>query len=194
MGRELICNVRWGDATSSGKVLLESTELIVRGPLRRRVPISALEGVSVQGDDLAFRVDGSPVSLHMGASAAEKWARAIAKPAPTLPAKLGISLTTHLLAVGEGLVPEVQAAIAEAGSVNGGDANLALICVSSPADLEAGIAQIKSLPVWIVYPKGPGRPVNESLVRQSLRERGYIDIKVASVSTELVALRFQKRK
>jgi hypothetical protein len=46
----------------------------------------------------------------------------------------------------------------------------------------------------MVYAKGPGHPLNESAIRSFLRGNGMMDTKVASVSSELTALRFSVRK
>jgi hypothetical protein len=50
------------------------------------------------------------------------------------------------------------------------------------------------VPIWMVYAKGPGHPLNESAIRSYLRTNGMMDTKVASVSSELTALRFTIRK
>jgi hypothetical protein len=61
--------------------------------------------------------------------------------------------------------------------------------------LRASKAQLlKGVPIWIVYPKGPGHAINETAIRSLLRENGMIDTKVASVSSKFTALRFIYRK
>jgi hypothetical protein len=44
----------------------------------------------------------------------------------------------------------------------------------------------------VVYTKGRGAPLGETAVRAALRERGLIDLKVASVSAALTALKFAR--
>jgi hypothetical protein len=53
---------------------------------------------------------------------------------------------------------------------------------------------LKSVPIWMVYAKGPGHAINETAIRSLLRENGMIDTKVASVSAKYTALRFVYRK
>ena len=48
-------------------------------------------------------------------------------------------------------------------------------------------------PLWIVYEKGADSAVGETAVRTTLREQGFVDTKIASVSAKLTALRFVKR-
>jgi hypothetical protein len=54
--------------------------------------------------------------------------------------------------------------------------------------LDAGAA------LWVVYVKGKSSSFGETRVRDGLRAMGYVDTKVASVSTELTASRFSLKK
>jgi len=64
MGREATCHCQWGSESGHCKVLLETSELIVRGPIRRRVPIASLTQVSAQGNDLHFHANEDAVSAQ----------------------------------------------------------------------------------------------------------------------------------
>jgi hypothetical protein len=199
MGREATCHCKWGDEEGDCKVLLESGELVLRLGLRRRVPLSALAGVSTRGGKLVFRVGQDPVELRLGPEVAQRWAKAIATPLPSLASKLGISRTTKLLVLGNIESEELKAAIAEAGAVEGSEANLVLICASSRSELDHSLAQwfkgkTCSGPLWIVHPKGAQSEVKGSALRELLRSRGFIDTKIASVSAKLTAIRFNKSK
>jgi hypothetical protein len=199
MGREATCHCRWGDEEGDCKVLLESGELILRLGIRRRVPLSSLAGVSTRGSKLVFRVGQDPVELRLGPEVAQRWAKAIATPLPSLASKLGISRTTKLLVFGNIESEELKAAIAEAGAVDGSEANLVLICASSRSEVDHGLAQwfkgkTCSVPLWIVHPKGAHSEVKGSALRDLLRSRGFIDTKIASVSAKLTAVRFTKHK
>src|SRR4051794_18912501 len=101
MGREASCHCDWGGESGECKVLLETSELIVRGAIRRRVPTAALTQVSVQGGDLHFHVGDDTVTLALGPALAESWAKKIATPAATLAVKLGITPRSNLLIIGE---------------------------------------------------------------------------------------------
>ena len=129
MGREATCHCNWGAEAGQCKVLLEGPELILRAGIRRRVPLSALADVAVRGDSLVFRAQGDQVELHLGAEAAERWRKAIAKPRPTLASKLGISSTTRLLILGEVPSEELNEAIAQAAVVGEKEPDLILFCV-----------------------------------------------------------------
>jgi hypothetical protein len=195
MGREATVQCRWADEAGLCKVLLETHELIVRGALRRRVPIADLQDVSVKDEELHFRVDQDSVSLSLGSALAQRWAKAIATPPPSLASKLGISGASRLRVLGEIDSEELETAIAKAASTDGKRADLVLASVKSPLDLEQALDRLPKRPsdlppLWIVYPKGNVNSFGETSVREMLRRRGFIDTKVASVSSELTALRF----
>jgi hypothetical protein len=199
MGREATCHCKWGDEEGDCKVLLESGELILRLGLRRRVPLSSLAGVLARGDKLVFRVGEDPVELGLGPDVAQRWAKAIATPLPSLATKLGISRATNLRVIGRIESDELKAAVAEAGAVGGREANLILICANSRAEMDHALTQwiegkTCSVPLWVVYPKGPSSEVKESALRERLRGHGFVDTKVASVSAKLTAMRFTKQK
>jgi hypothetical protein len=199
MGREAECKCRWGDETGRCKVLLEGSELIVRGGLRRRVPFSSLQAVTVHGEELRFTVDGIPVALGLGAGLPQKWADAIASPPPGLAKKLGITASSHVLMVGDADAQELKSALVGAASINGANVDLILLRASSPLEFEnrLGLCWEKidaGCPAWVLYPKGKNSTLGETVVREKMRGLGCIDTKIASVSTELTGLRFIRRK
>jgi hypothetical protein len=59
---------------------------------------------------------------------------------------------------------------------------------------QAGANLAKGAPMWVVYAKGPGHAIDESIIRSLLRAKGLMDTKVASVSAKYTALRFNLRK
>jgi hypothetical protein len=195
MGREATVQCRWASESGLCKVLLETTELIVRGELRRRVPIAQLKAVSVENEELHFTVDGDPVSFSLGTDLAQRWAKAIATPPPNLATKLGISAGSRLWLLGEVESEELKTAIDQASSTDGTKADMILASVKTPLDLERALTRLPKRqsdlpPIWIVYPKGTVHGFGETSVRETLRRRGFIDTKIASVSSALTALRF----
>src|ERR1700689_3775992 len=199
MGREATCHCKWGDEEGDCKVLLETGELILRLGIRRRVPLSSLAAVSAHEDKLVFRVGQDPVELRLGPDVAQRWAKAIATPLPTLATKLGISRATKLLVIGKAESDELSAAVADAGAVGASGANPTPVSPRLQSEMDHALAQwFKSNssgnPLWIVLPKGATSEVRESALRELLRSRGFMDTKVASVSAKLTAIRFNKSK
>jgi hypothetical protein len=195
MGREATIQCRWANESGLCKVLLETNELVVRGDIRRRVPIAQLTDVLVENEELHFTVDGNPVSFALGTALAQRWAKAIATPPPSLATKLGISAGSRLWLLGEVECEELKTAIDQASSTNGTKADLILASVKTSLDLEDALTRLPKHqsdlpPLWIVYPKGTVHGFGETSVRENLRRRGFIDTKIASVSSALTALRF----
>lgn len=197
MGREARCAARWGSRSGEVKALLESTEIIVRGAFRAVAPLAELRDVRAEGDTLRFSVRGEEVALMLGADA-PRWAAKIAAPVPSLAAKLGLAATTRVLVAGRIDDPELATALAAAKRTRAtaaadvivarvDDAGaLARTVTAQRAALERGV------PIWVVYTKGKNAPLGETTVRAMLRERGLIDLKVASVSPALTALKFAR--
>jgi len=199
MGREAVCTCDWAGTVTEVKALLETSELILRGDIRRRVPFSEIEDVKVKSDWLRFRVGGERVELLLGSSVGAKWAAAITSPPPSLARKLGITNQTVVRTIGATQDESLKAALAEAARISARDADLIVACVETPESLKAAFKEAKkqlldSVPVWIVYAKGPGHALNETAIRSLLRGEGLMDTKVASVSSGLTALRFNLRK
>jgi hypothetical protein len=197
MGREATCHCRWGNQTAQCKALLETSKLIVRAPIGRRASIASLHDIAVEGDNLHFSIGGDAVTLALGAAEAQRWAKKIAAPPPTLAAKLGISGDTHLMLIGECDSEELQAAIEQSAIVENKSPDLIIAMVRTASDLNHALDRYAALPVhppiWIVYAKGPRKPINETAIRDTLRHEGFMDTKVASVSSRLTALRFIRR-
>jgi len=93
----------------------------------------------------------------------------------------------------------LESALAEAKKVSSQRGDLIIARVETPADLEAALAKCAealaaSVPIWLIYRKGPGHALNESLVRLTALAKGIVDTKVAAISPALTSLRFVKRK
>lgn len=199
MGREAVCQCNWAGATATVKALLETSELILRGEIRKRIAFAGLKSVKAAGDCLLFTVGGEKVQLHLGKAQAAKWAAALqAGPAP-LAKKLGITSETVVRVIGRTDDEALQTALDFAGRLSATNPNLIVACVTTPKDIAAALRKAGSqlaagTPIWLVYPKGPGHPLNESMVRSAGLAAGLVDTKVASVSAALTGLRFNPRR
>ena len=198
MGREAVCTCDWNGTVAEVKALLETKEVILRGAMRKRVPFSEIKDVNANADRLSFNVAGEAVQIVLG-PAAEKWAAAITNPPPTLACKLGITDKIVVRVIGQVCDEALNEALAAAAKIASKNAGLILACVDSPESLHAALRDakaqlLKGVPIWMVYAKGKGHPINETSVRELLRENGMIDTKVASVSAKYTALRFIYRK
>ena len=192
MGRETLCHAEWPSGAGEVKALLESQELILRGALRRFLPVAALNDVVVDGDRLILGHGGETIALTLGAKTAASWAKKIAAPPPTLAAKLGIGSATRVQTVGNLDDPALAAAVAR-GIAATADAEVTLAEVTDAHALDRAVAATGTTPLWLAYAKGKASPFGEAAVRTAMRERGWIDVKVASVSDRLTAAKFVRR-
>ncbi|UVO53249.1 hypothetical protein [Sphingomonas sp. SUN039] len=195
MGREAICTATWQGATSEAKVLLESTEIILRGDLRARIPRTAITGVVVEGGDLVVDVSGAPLTLELGAAEAAKWAAALLKAPPTLAEKLGLADGKRAFVLGT--VEDDALATALGGATVGApaDADMIVAVLFDEAGLSATLdaARAAALPVWLVAGKAKFATVADGTIRGFMRSNGYIDTKVSGISDRWTATRYSPR-
>jgi hypothetical protein len=101
MGKEATCLCQCSNETYQIKLVLEPTELIFRGELKRKIPRSSISGIVLHGGNLSFSADGEQISLTLGAEEAAKWQRALQTPPPSIAQKLGIRATSTVRIYGE---------------------------------------------------------------------------------------------
>jgi len=199
MGREATCKCNWAGTTAEVKAQLESTEMILRGAIRKRVPFNEIKNVKVESDRLRFTVAGETVELYLGSKAAASWATVLTSPPPSLARKLGITSTTIVRTIGDMADRALNSALAEAAESSAKNASLIVAYVDSPDSLHQALNQTraqleKAVPIWIVYAKGKGHAIDESAIRSLLRANAMMDTKIASVSATLTAIRFNLQK
>jgi len=199
MGREAQCICIWNGRKSEVKALLEPPELILRGEIRKRIPYAKMQGVRGDGDLLRFTFEGEDIALSLGKAMAAKWAEALLKPPPTLAKKLGITPETTVCMIGNADDAALKTALAEARAISKKRGDLILARVDTRPDLHSALTKTADqlddgVPIWFIYRKGPGHPLNENVVRDTALATGIVDTKVAAVSAEFSALRFVKRR
>lgn len=199
MGREASCTARVGSETAEVHALLESTTVVLRGALKRKWAIAALQNLRAAGEELQFDVDGEAVALALGEKEAGKWLAKLQTPPPTLAAKLGVSAENPALLIGP-TVGTLDPALAEAlshgltGNVKA--ARMLVAVISKPGELERMAdfhATMLCKTVWVVHQKGPAAFPSDAEIRTELRSRGYVDNKTSAVSDKLTATRYVKR-
>ena len=199
MGREAACSCNWAGTSAQVKALIEPPNLILRGDLRRRLPLSELRNVRADGDQLRFTFHDEEISILLGSGMAAKWAPAITAPPPSLAKKLGITADTTIRLIGEVDDGALEDALSIAKAVSKSKGDLIIARVDTAGDLtqalKSGAGDLaRGIPIWFVYPKGRGHAINEGTVRETALAAGIVDTKVAAVSPRLTALRFVKRR
>ncbi len=203
MGREASCTARVGtpQATESADVaaLLESTHVVLRGALKRKWAIAALQNLRVEGEALLVDVDGEAVALALGEKEAGKWLAKLQAPPPTLAAKLGVSADNPALLIGPTvgtLDPALAEALSHGLTGNVKVARMLVAVISKPGELERMAdfhATMLCKTVWVVHQKGRDAYPSDGEIRMELRSRGYVDNKTPAVSDTLTATRYVRK-
>jgi len=191
MGLEAYCACRWNGGAGTVKALLEPRELILRGDLKRTLPLTALTEIGVAGDELRLSIDDEELALTLGAGPAARWAKKLATPPPTLAHKLGIGPEAKAQAIGPIDDAALREALREGQATGTGDSALSIAVVADAAALDHAL-RVHGVrgPLWLVYAKGRRVGFGAGAVRELMRRAGYIDTKVAAVSDGLSATRY----
>jgi hypothetical protein len=196
MGREASCTARVGTETAEVTALLESTTVVLRGDLKRRWDIAALQNLRLAGEELLFDAGDEAVALVLGEKEAGRWLKKLQTPPPTLAAKLGVSAENPALLIGPtqgALDPALAEALTGGITTNMREARMLVAVLSNPSELPRMAefhADMICKTVWVVHPKGPGASPSDAEVRTAMRGWGYVDNKTTAVSDQLTATRY----
>ena len=196
MGREASCIARVGAETAEVAALLESTTIVLRGELKRRWDIAALQNLRLEGEELKFDAGGEAVALVLGEKEGAKWLKKLQTPPPTLAAKLGVSAENPALLIGPtvgSLDPALAEALAGGITTNVREARMLVAVLSKASELPRMAefhADMICKTVWVVHPKGPDADPSDAEVRTAMRGWGYVDNKSSAVSDRLTATRW----
>jgi hypothetical protein len=192
MGREASCTARVGTETAEVTALLESTTVVLRGDLKRRWDIAALQNLRLAGEELLFDAGDEAVALVLGEKEAGRWLKKLQTPPSTLAAKLGVSAENPALLIGptQGALDE---ALAGGITTNMREARMLVAVLSNPSELPRMAefhADMICKTVWVVHPKGTDASPSDAEVRTAMRGWGYVDNKTSAVSEKLTATRY----
>lgn len=196
MGREALCTARVGADTAEATALLESTTVVLRGDIKRKWEIAALQNLRVDGDELRFEHGDEAVALVLGEKEAGRWLKKLQTPPPTLAAKLGVSAENPALLIGPTvgtLDPALAEALAGGITTNMREARMLVAVLSNASELPRMAefhADMICNTVWVVHAKGPDADPSDALVRIAMRGWGYVDNKTSAVSDKLTATRY----
>ncbi len=199
MGSEQLCTVWTEGKTSTGKALLETSEIIFRGDFRLKIPLASLQSTVSKDGELRLKWEGGSAIFELGESAA-KWADKILHPKSTA-GKLGIKpgLTVSVRDIRDaGFIREVRATAKDFSNTKLlQDSDLIFMGASESADLGEAGGLLPSLAesgaLWIVYPKGK-QEIKEVQVIEAGRAAGLVDVKVVKFSETHTALKFVRPK
>jgi hypothetical protein len=162
MGLEAKCVVRVDGAPHAGMALLETDELLFRGPARLKIPLASITSLEAGGGVLRVTHAGGTAQFELG-DAAAKWAERIRSPRSLLD-KLGAKAGMTVAVIGEFEFDFVRDLTQRVGTVSRARARKGSDLVFLLADRSAQLARLSTLEtslapggaIWVVHPKGKG--------------------------------------
>ncbi len=198
MGLEAESELTSAGETVHVKALLESHALILRGAIRKTLPIGEITDPRAVDGQLLFEYHGTPYALRLPDGQADKWLKKLTTQPPSLAAKLGIDAAHKARVRGHTDDAALAAALAGATTEIAAEAALSVVIAATPDDLSAALAALTQdapqAPVWVIYPKGARSTLPEAAVRNHMHALGFVDTKACAVSDTLTATRFNRRK
>ncbi len=197
MGTEITGEAKYRRASYRVSLHLDSTTLTLRDELKLAIPLKDVRQAVSKDGQLTIRWNDDKISLQVGPQA-ERLATKILNP-PSLLEKLGIKPDRIVSVVGLDDRSFLDDLRKRAGSVSDGkvkpQSDIILVRVAANAELQRLKSLRSSLKsdgmIWVLWRKGLKGPndVKESDVMAAAKRHGLVDVKVASFSDELSALK-----
>lgn len=190
MGLEATCQVDLNGERAEGHAHCGDGELEFRGEFRFRWLWKDISSVSATDGMLTAVKGADRAEFHLG-DAAEKWAHAIQNPKSRLD-KLGLKAGHRYSIWGETDADFPAECLDRAGGPAGESLDLVFVRIHAvqelPELLRARAAISKDGAVWALWAKGR-KELTENHVRDFAKANGLVDVKVASFSQDLSALK-----
>jgi hypothetical protein len=162
MGLEIKCVVHIDGTAHRGTALLETDDLLFRGPARLKIPLASITSLDASDGVLTVTHAGGAARFELG-HAAVKWAERIRSPRSLLD-KLGAKPEMTVSLIGEFQRDFVRDLTARVGSVSLGRARRGSDLVLFRAEQSADLARLSILEsalaaggaLWVVHSKGKG--------------------------------------
>jgi hypothetical protein len=199
MGLEAKCIVRIDGAAHHGTALLETDELLFRGPARLRIPFASITSLEAVQGVLQVTHAGGSAQFALG-DAATKWAERIRSPRSLLD-KLGVKPDMSVSVVGDFDAAFVRDIEARAGTLSVGRARKRSDLVFFLADKVAQLSKLPSLEttlaaggaIWVVHPKGKGA-LKDTEIFAAGEAVGLTAVKVVRFSETHTGEKLMRRK
>jgi len=186
MGAESACTLRYRGEVAEGKALLETAELLFRGPVRLKIKFAEMTSCAAKGGELTVAFAGEKAVFVLGALA-EKWAEKIKNPR-SLIQKLGVKPGHRVVVLGVE-EPAFRADLERSGPEVRKRAGTRADPIFFGAERRADLARLRKLrdaleptgAIWVVRPKGTPA-IRDVDVIEAARASGLVDVKVAAFS------------
>ena len=180
-----------GASHFDGEALLETSELILRGDKRLRVPFSEMKSLAANDGALVFRYRNDTISIDLGNDAA-KWLEKIRNPKSVID-KLGVKPGHKVAIVNLDDASFASDLAARGTTIAKKNVDLLFFGASTRADL-ARLAKLRESlasngALWIIRPKGV-KEITESETMAAGKAAGLVDVKVVRFSETHTAEKF----
>ncbi|HYK17927.1 MAG TPA: hypothetical protein VEV37_07890 [Bryobacteraceae bacterium] len=189
MGQEIQCRVDFGKESSTGKALLETSEVLFRGAFRLKIPFQEIRSMKSGAGKLTIVFSGWSAVFHLG-DAAAKWEARIRNP-PSRLDKLGVKTGTKVRLIGRH-DDDFRRELLERDAVESRSAPEIVFLAIHNKDELVELTYLAEHRVWVIYPKGL-ETIRESDVRTVGLAVGMVDVKVCAFSATHTALKFTPR-
>ncbi len=197
MGTEITGEAKYRRALYKVSLHLDSKTLTLRDELKLSIPLKDVRQAVSKDGQLTIAWTGDKIVLDVGAQSG-RLAKKILNP-PGLLEKLGLKANSAVSVVALDDQPFLEELRRRAGSVSDGKAKAQSDIVIVRVDVRAKLERLKTLrrslksdgAIWVLWKKGQKGPndVKESDVMAAAKIHGLVDVKVASFSDELSALK-----
>src|SRR2546425_202212 len=181
MGQEASCKLRFGKKVFQGKALLETDDLIFRGPdLRLKIPFRKMSAIKADDGWLRVSFPEGVAAFALGEAAAT-WAEKIRNP-KSLIEKLGVKSGSRVSVLGvadSDFRRDLESRTTDiSGAKAAKDSDVIFFAAWRNADLDQlGILQKflkRDGAIWVVYPKGQ-KDITEGGVLAAGKRAGVVD-------------------
>jgi hypothetical protein len=197
MGTEIVCEAKYKRASYRVKLHLDRQALTLRDELKLSIPLKEIQQVAAKDDRLTVKWNNDTVVLHVG-NKAERLANSIRNPRSLLD-RLGIKPDHTVSIVGLDDPSFVEELRQRTDAVAEDSVKAKSDVIFLRARQRANLQRLKTLrrslksngAIWVLWKKGSKDPadVKESEVMAAGKAQGLVDVKIASFSDELSALK-----
>ncbi|MBL9150156.1 MAG: hypothetical protein JNM94_15820 [Phycisphaerae bacterium] len=205
MGLEAECTAVVDGTERTGKALLESTEIVLAGRPRLRIPFDAIESASARGSKLTVKTSEgkSVVMTFEDAAVAKKWLEKLDAGPKSRIDKLGVDRKHQVLLLGdlplnfrEELAPALDTPAATR-PIGARRYDMVILLIEQQRELarlrSAGERTATGGVLWAVWPKGMPDLKHEDVVATA-GELGFSQTKSMGFDANLNALRLVRTK
>jgi hypothetical protein len=162
MGAEAKCRLHVGTVVHEGIALLETDELLFRGPIRVKIPLKSITAVNAADGRLVVRHADDDAVFELG-DVAPRWAEKIRSPRSLID-KLDVKPGHRVSVVGTRDDDFLRQLGERTGAVTTGrfakDSNVVFLGAATEKDLERLPRALESIvengAIWVIHPKGKG--------------------------------------